>query len=110
MNRASLIDEVFDNLQSRITDSVSWLSDYVFVTEVVVVAIVCLSVLAVAGYFVPFDGAKKFFGYLGSLIIAGVAGVFFMFRHTRGENKHLRDEISELKKRQPEDKSSGWHF
>lgn len=111
MITAGLIDEVFDNLGGRIADHFEWVGAYAFVTEVVAGAILVLAALAVITYFIPFAWARSLNGYIGSLIIAGMFGVIWMFRHDRAENQRLRDEIKQLKQRQqPDDKSGGWHW
>lgn len=110
--KAGLIDEVFDNLGGRIADHFEWVGAYAFITEVLGAALLALAALAVITYFIPFAWARSLNGYIGSLIIAGLFGVVFMFRHDRAENQRLRNEIKELKKnQQPADKSgNGWHW
>lgn len=110
MIQASIIDEVRDSVWSKVADSVSWINEYVLVTEVVVAALVALIVLGLLGHFAPFDWAKKLFGWIGSMVIAGAAAAIWMWKMNRGENRKLRDEIQKLKSRKEEDQPKGWHW
>lgn len=107
MIRVGLIDEVFDNIQNRITDSVSWINEYVLVGEVLLAAVVTLVVLALLGWFAPFTWIRQALSWIGSMIVAGTAGAILMWRHNRAESKRLRDQNAELKRKKHKN-GDGW--
>lgn len=103
-----MINEILDNITSRFADSVSWVYEYVLVTEVVGGAVVVLILLGLLGRFAPFDWAKKLFGWIGSMVIAAAAAAVFMWRVMRAANQADRDKIRKLQAGQREKSGGGW--